>query len=133
MFLFLNKKDLMETELRTNDLGALFPEYTDGPDVRKAISFIQGRFQAIFREERDPGEILHVVILSACARAEVRDSLKEVSKVLFGNRTSRRSSLRIFPAAPSREPPPGCCGKVVHTPRSESGKEMSVPSRQAAK
>jgi GTPase SAR1 family protein len=79
IFLFLNKKDLFENMIKEQDLGGTFPEYKGGKDLNNALEFIQAQF----RRQLPPKKEVHIQVVSACFRREIRIAFDKVKEVLF--------------------------------------------------
>jgi len=79
IFLFLNKKDLFESMITEQDLGVTFPEYKGGKDLNNALEFIQAQF----RRQLPPNKVVHIQVVSARFRREIRVAFDFVKLNLF--------------------------------------------------
>jgi len=79
IFLLLNKKDLFESLIKRKDLSTCFPDYQDGADVRKAISFISQQFRQ--RLKVNPNRLSEYPV-SARVKREIRDAWTEIDQNL---------------------------------------------------
>jgi len=79
VFLFLNKKDLFEVLSGEVDLSNLFPDYTGGKDVHKALEFIESKFR-----ERLPGKKeIQVHVVTGVWKRDIKCAFEEVKKKLY--------------------------------------------------
>ncbi|KAJ1406325.1 GPA5, alpha subunit of a heterotrimeric G protein [Ochromonadaceae sp. CCMP2298] len=101
IFVFLNKKDLVEESLKTSPLTAGFEDY-DGPDfeVQPAIEFIKSKFIKI-TAEHCPGKMVHFHIVAARVRMDMKIAFAEVKQVLKSLHPIHRKSTMHRPASPS--------------------------------
>jgi GTPase SAR1 family protein len=79
IFLFLNKKDLFEHMIKEVDMQVAFPEYKGGKDLNAALDFIKTQFQ----RQLPPKKEVHIQVVSACFKREIRVAFEEVKNVLF--------------------------------------------------
>jgi len=79
IFLFLNKKDLFEQMIREVDMSVAFPEYKGGKDLSNALEFIQTQF----KRQLPPKKEVHIQVVSACFKREIRVAFEKVKEVLF--------------------------------------------------
>merc|ERR1712194_615160 len=81
LFLFLNKKDLFEQQIKDGDLSTYFPQYRGGPDVHAALEFVEGEF----RKQAPPGKDVHIQVVTSVFRRDIRCAFEEVKKHLYSN------------------------------------------------
>ncbi|CAM9354697.1 unnamed protein product [Ectocarpus sp. 12 AP-2014] len=82
IFLFLNKKDLFETMVKKTPLSVCFPEFP-GPenDVHAAVEYVQAEYTKIL-EEAVPGKELHVHVVAARVRMDMKVAWGDVKEQL---------------------------------------------------
>ncbi|MES1910221.1 MAG: hypothetical protein MHM6MM_002858 [Cercozoa sp. M6MM] len=79
VYLFLNKKDLFDSQLRETPISETFPDY-DGPnDVQDAIAFISQQFLSRLPK----GKKADVHVISARVKGDVRFAFGEVKKSIM--------------------------------------------------
>ena len=83
IFLFLNKKDLFEEQLRKVPLSRCFPDYQGGEDVHAALKFVEMQF----RKRLPPGRNLSgVYAVSARFKKDIKSAFEEVKTELTKNK-----------------------------------------------
>jgi len=113
IFLFLNKKDLFEQEIRQVDLRKTFPNYDGGLDYDRALDFIAREFKA-----QGNGKEVTVKPLSASTRGEVKAAFDDMKRVLYeSNRDTILQQVSVLRSEQSavattmkkEEEGSGCC------------------------
>ena len=95
IFVFLNKKDLFETLIRTQSLTKCFPEYTGDPGaMQPALEFIKSKFTKIMNDHV-PGKKLHFSIIAARVRMDMKVAFMDV-KTALRRLVSFNSILVVF-------------------------------------
>jgi len=79
IILFLNKKDVLETKLKTKPLKTTFTEYTGNDTMEEAINYITEQFLQCNKGKK---ERLIVRVCQATDSANVNSSFDEVKKIL---------------------------------------------------
>jgi GTPase SAR1 family protein len=79
IFLFLNKKDIFESQIMEKDLKTKFPEYDGGKNLRPALEYILQQFKA----RMPAGKPLIHDFVTARVRADIRGAFNTVKKTLY--------------------------------------------------
>lgn len=79
IFLFLNKKDLFETQIKAADMKTRFPEYEGGHDLHRAMQFISDKFH----EKLPPKKKVFIEFVSARHKGDIRQAFSSVKKILY--------------------------------------------------
>jgi len=120
IFLFLNKKDLFEQMIKEVDMSVAFPEYKGGKDLNNALEFIQTQF----KRQLPPKKEVHIQVVSACFKREIRVAFEEVKRVLYfmnkkkiteqvrNIRTQQKEMVRNRLLLAARGPCTGCCTRA---------------------
>jgi len=120
IFLFLNKKDLFEQMIKEVDMSVAFPEYKGGKDLNNALEFIQTQF----KRQLPPKKEVHIQVVSACFKREIRVAFEEVKKVLYhmnkkkiteqvrGIRNQQKEMIRNRLILANRGVCTGCCTRA---------------------
>jgi GTPase SAR1 family protein len=78
LFIFFNKKDLFEKDIKDISLRVGFPEYTgDDGDMLGALKFIQNKFQAIV-SKNSPSRAVHMQVVCSAVRMEIKAAFTDV-------------------------------------------------------
>ncbi|CAM9353694.1 unnamed protein product [Chrysoparadoxa australica] len=85
VFLFLNKKDLFEQQIKEAPLSVCFPDYTGPPDdVHASLDFVEQKFRAVM-SQCCPDKQVYTHVVAARVRMEmkiawgdVKDQLKNI-------------------------------------------------------
>ncbi|CAM9169366.1 unnamed protein product [Choristocarpus tenellus] len=92
VFLFLNKKDLFETMIRSFPLRTCFPEYEGKEsDVHEALRFVEGKFRGIVQASC-PNKKLFVHVVAARLRMDMKvawGDVKEQLKAIYSRKDSK--------------------------------------------
>jgi len=83
IFLFLNKKDLFEDMVKKKgiDIKTCFPEYTDGCDLDKSLSYIKEQYNSRM-QENVPGKEVYTHVIAARVRMDMKIAFGEVKDTL---------------------------------------------------
>lgn len=79
VFLFLNKKDLFETQIKAADMKTRFPDYEGGHDLHRAMQFISDKFH----EKLPPKKKVFIEFVSARHKGDIRQAFSSVKKILY--------------------------------------------------
>jgi len=112
MFLFLNKRDLFETQIREVDLKKAFPEYEGGLNYERGLEYITNQFRA-----QGNGKTVIAKALSASARGDVKTAFDDVKRTLYdSNRDMILGQLMVLKSEQEavaskikEEEQTGCC------------------------
>jgi hypothetical protein len=80
VFLFLNKKDLFEELLGTQNIDCCFPEYTGPNELRPCIEFISEQFQKRLPPKHSQALVL---LLAARMKKDVQYCFEETKDILL--------------------------------------------------
>lgn len=79
MFLFLNKKDLFEDEIRTVDLSHAFPDYTGGSNLQASLEHVEDAF----RKKLPPGKSVDIQVVTSVVKRDIKYAFEEVKNKLY--------------------------------------------------
>ena len=79
IFLFLNKKDLLEQYINENPMSNVFSDFTGEDDVNGSIEFVKNKFQS----QLPPGKKVAIHPLAGVVKFEVKMAFDEVKKDLL--------------------------------------------------
>jgi len=90
IFVFLNKKDLFETNIKERDMKHVFIDYTGGTHLEPALTYIQDAF----RKQCPPGKSVQLEIVTARYKRDIKYAFDGVKKLLYErNRKERLQQL----------------------------------------
>lgn len=79
IFLFLNKKDIFETQILAQDLKTKYSDYEGGKELHAAMTYISEKFQDKLPSTKD----VYIEFVSARLRADIRQAFNQVKKILY--------------------------------------------------
>ncbi|KAH3761389.1 G-protein subunit alpha 8 [Pelomyxa schiedti] len=99
LFLFLNKKDLLEQMIKRTPFTKCFPEYTGEDDVAQAIEYVSEQFK---RQLTNKAKTVHTIAITARVRKDVKDCWSEVRRILLEeNKASVQKAQKNLKGAPT--------------------------------